>query len=68
LDKNIKTNSELLQLIFGSESLQEVYSELLPYILKPYKGNTEFANSPYLVTQAEDGSISIKQKAETNKE
>jgi hypothetical protein len=43
-----------------------VYSELLPYVLKPYAGNTEFANAPYLIVQSEDGSISIKRKAESD--
>jgi hypothetical protein len=66
LDKKIKTIPELLDNIFGVTSLVEVYSELLPYILKPYAGNTEFANAPYLVVQSEDGSISIKRKAESD--
>lgn len=65
LDKEIKTISQLLQTIFGAESLSEVYSELLPYVLKPYAGNTEFANAPYLIVQSEDGSISIKRKADS---
>jgi len=43
-----------------------VYSELLPYVLRPYAGNTEFANAPYLIVQSEDGSISIKRKADTS--
>lgn len=66
LDKEIKTIPQLLQTIFGVESLSEVYSELLPYVLKPYAGNTEFANAPYLIVQSEDGSISIKRKAESD--
>jgi hypothetical protein len=41
-----------------------VYSELLPYVLKPYAGNTEFANAPYLIVQSDDGSINIKRKAD----
>jgi hypothetical protein len=45
-----------------------VYSELLPYVLKPYAGNIEFANAPYVIVQSEDGSISIKRKSETSKE
>jgi hypothetical protein len=48
--------------------LTEVYSELLPYVLKPYAGNIEFANAPYVIVQSEDGSISIKRKSETSKE
>ena len=64
LDKEIKTIPQLLQIIFGAESLSEVYSELLPYVLKPYAGNTEFANAPYLIIQSEDGSINIKRKAD----
>jgi hypothetical protein len=66
LDKEIKTIPQLLQIIFGAESLSEVYSELLPYVLKPYAGNTEFANAPYLIVQSEDGSISIKRKADSS--
>ena len=68
LDKNIKTVPQLLQTIFGVESLTEVYSELLPYVLKPYAGNIEFANAPYVIVQSEDGSINIKRKSETSKE
>ena len=68
LDKNIKTLPQLLQVIFGTESLSEIYLELLPYVLRPYAGNTEFANSPYVITQAEDGSISIKARSETSDE
>lgn len=68
LDKNIKTISDLLQSIFNVESLSEVYSELLPYVLRPYTGNTEFANSPYLVTQESDGSIVVKSKTELSKD
>ena len=68
LDYKIKTTSDLKQTLFGTESLQEIYSELLPYVLRPYAGNTEFANAPYIITQAEDGSISIKRKAETSKD
>jgi hypothetical protein len=52
LDKNIKTIDDLLETIFGSESLSEVYSELLPYVLRPYAGNIEFANTPYVITQS----------------
>ena len=36
--------------------------------MRPYAGNTEFANSPYVITQAEDGSISIKARSETSDE
>ena len=68
LDKNIKTIPQLLQTIFGVQSLTQVYSELLPYVLKPYAGNIEFANAPYVIVQSEDGSISIKRKAESSKE
>jgi hypothetical protein len=48
--------------------LSEAYSELLPYILRPYSGNTEFANSPYLITQESDGSITVKIKTELSNE
>ena len=65
LDKNIKSSEELLEVIFGSSSLSEIYPELLPYILKPYSGNTEFANAPFVTTQGSDGSIIIKRKADT---
>jgi hypothetical protein len=41
---------------------------LLPYVLRPYSGNTEFANSPYLVTQESDGSIVVKTKTELSKD
>ena len=65
LDKNIKSSEQLLEVIFGSSSLSEIYPELLPYILKPYSGNVEFANAPFVITQESDGSIIIKRKADT---
>lgn len=68
LDKTIKTTSQLVESIFNVKSLSETYPELLPYILRPYSGNTEFANSPYLITQESDGSVNVKAKTELSNE
>lgn len=65
LDSTIKTTNDLLKTIFNVDSLTQIYPELLPYVLRPYAGNTEFANSPYLITQSEDGSINIMRKNES---